>query len=411
MKIKVTPHSIEIDKPEIINSGEYDVTKCEFEFSEEYEGITKQAVFSTCENTYKVPILNDECRIPSEVLEQRGSVLLGVYGYITIEGSLATRYSPTPQYFSVKEGSYREGNDPELPEPSEWEQVLELINQAITETNNLNITASKEDGITTVTITHKDGTEQTVQIEDGKSLEFNWDGTSLGIRQEGQTEYQYVNLQGPKGEPGAIKFEIVETLPTTDIKEDTIYLLPYPTQTVQELPTTGTPYTIYIVESTGKRYVYESNQWVEITENNRYIEYLYVNGSWEIMGGIGVQIDLTNYVQFTDYPTNDGTKSGVIKVSSNDGISVNTSNNRLQATVTDYGTYQSASNSYIIGKGTLENVITGKALETSNNKVTSISSASTDTQYPSAKCVYDIVGNLETILETLDIGSGAVEVL
>lgn len=33
--------------------------------------------------------------------------------------------------------------------------------------------------------------------------------------------------------------------------------------------------------------------------------------------------------------------------------------------------------------------------------VTSISSSSTDTQYPSAKCVYDIVGNIETLLAAL----------
>lgn len=40
------------------------------------------------------------------------------------------------------------------------------------------------------------------------------------------------------------------------------------------------------------------------------------------------------------------------------------------------------------------------------NKVTTISSASTDTQYPSAKCVYDIVGNIESALQTLNTGSG-----
>lgn len=40
--------------------------------------------------------------------------------------------------------------------------------------------------------------------------------------------------------------------------------------------------------------------------------------------------------------------------------------------------------------------ITGK--EDKTNKVTSISASSTDTQYPSAKCVYDIVGNIETLL-------------
>ena len=39
--------------------------------------------------------------------------------------------------------------------------------------------------------------------------------------------------------------------------------------------------------------------------------------------------------------------------------------------------------------------------ETTNNKVTSLSSSSTDAQYPSAKCVYDIVGDIETLLTAL----------
>lgn len=41
-----------------------------------------------------------------------------------------------------------------------------------------------------------------------------------------------------------------------------------------------------------------------------------------------------------------------------------------------------------------------------SNLVTSVSSASTDTEYPSAKLFYDTVGDLETILETLDTGNG-----
>lgn len=49
----------------------------------------------------------------------------------------------------------------------------------------------------------------------------------------------------------------------------------------------------------------------------------------------------------------------------------------------------------------MENVITGKNLETANNKVTSISSSSTDTQYPSAKSVYtsiqDAIGSITGI--------------
>ena len=37
-------------------------------------------------------------------------------------------------------------------------------------------------------------------------------------------------------------------------------------------------------------------------------------------------------------------------------------------------------------------------LEVVSNKVTSLSAQSTDTQYPSAKCVYDMIGDIETLL-------------
>lgn len=43
--------------------------------------------------------------------------------------------------------------------------------------------------------------------------------------------------------------------------------------------------------------------------------------------------------------------------------------------------------------------------EDTANKVTSISSSSTDTEYPSAKCVYDIVGDVESALAALIGGS------
>jgi hypothetical protein len=37
---------------------------------------------------------------------------------------------------------------------------------------------------------------------DGKSLEFHWNGTQLGVRVEGESEYQYVDIKGPEGERG-----------------------------------------------------------------------------------------------------------------------------------------------------------------------------------------------------------------
>ena len=49
----------------------------------------------------------------------------------------------------------------------------------------------------------------------------------------------------------------------------------------------------------------------------------------------------------------------------------------------------------------------GYTAENSANKVTSISSSSTDTQYPSAKCVFDIVGNIESALQIINTGSAS----
>lgn len=94
--------------------------------------------------------------------------------------------------------------------------------------------------------------------------------------------------------------------------------------------------------------------------------------------------DLADYVKNTDYAKNN--KGGVVKIAGwartqvdNDGV--------LLATVSNYEGYQGAANASFISKGTLENVIAGKNLETANNKVTEIDENSTDTQYPSAKAV------------------------
>lgn len=60
-------------------------------------------------------------------------------------------------------------------------------------------------------------------------------------------------------------------------------------------------------------------------------------------------------------------------------------------------------------KQTRANFLAGVApqnMEATTNKVTSLSSSSTDTQYPSAKCVYDfvnsIVGDINTMLDQMN---------
>lgn len=83
-------------------------------------------------------------------------------------------------------------------------------------------------------------------------------------------------------------------------------------------------------------------------------------------------IDLTDYVKNTDYASSNG---GVIKVSAGQGTATNSSGYLIGQTRT-YAQYQSDANTLFVCKGTLDNVLTAR------------------------------IGDLETILETLDTGSG-----
>lgn len=43
----------------------------------------------------------------------------------------------------------------------------------------------------------------------------------------------------------------------------------------------------------------------------------------------------------------------------------------------------------------------GENIQVTNNLVTSVNSSSSDTQYPSAKCIYTLIGNIETLLSNI----------
>ena len=143
---------------------------------------------------------------------------------------------------------------------------------------------------------------------------------------------------------------------------------------------------ISAIESTSQSYTYTSDSdFTNALATNGYVQV----GYYKLSALETQKVDLTNYVTNTDYV--ESGKAGIIRLSSGLGAS----NGYIYLTVYSYENYNSATNGLFVGKGTLENVITGKNLETANNKVTSISSSSTDTQYPSAKCVYDYIQSLD----------------
>ena len=93
--------------------------------------------------------------------------------------------------------------------------------------------------------------------------------------------------KGDKGDAGVIRFISVVSLPTENIDKNAIYLVPI-----------------------------ENNE-----EENRFTEYVYIDGKWEVLGAISVQVDHSEYVKFTD--KSNYYNFGVVKFDNNQGIGVN----------------------------------------------------------------------------------------
>lgn len=217
MQVIVDKHTVTIVKNEIVNEGEYNVQSCNFQLTNDYNNLVNKAEFTSNGTTYRMNIVNNKCEIPIEVLENTGIVTLGVYGYIVDDDTLKLRYSPTPAVFTVEPGSYiANAQNSEGGTPSEYEQLesrvntalneideaLDDVETAVNEANNLDINVSKTGKVATIDVTKKNGTVKTVTLSDGTSLQFNWDGTKLGIKTDNEQSYTYVDLEGPQGPQG-----------------------------------------------------------------------------------------------------------------------------------------------------------------------------------------------------------------
>ena len=190
-----------------------------------------------------------------------------------------------------------------------------------------------------------------------------------------------------------------------DSKVSSVYKYKGTVASYSNLPSTDlTVGDVYNVESTGDNYAWTGTVWDKLGGDIDLSEYYTKTQTDNLLEGKADTEDipdLTDYVKNTDYAGNDNNVAGLIKVYNAYGIKID-SNGSLQARELTNEQYNSATNFALLGKGTLENVITGKNLESANNKTITISSSSTDNEYPSAKAVYDLIGDIDTALDLIN---------
>ena len=211
MKVIVQKHKILLEK-EPINEKEINVSYCEFEFDEDITNdFVKEAYFTLDDKTYKQIINNNRCDYPSEILDKSGVVMIGVVAYKVIDELTEIRYNPSPAYFYTLIGSLKEAENTQPITPSEMEQYEQQLQDGLAEIENLNITATRVSDGVEINIADKQGQISTTKVNDGLSgsdgtdgigLDYNWNGTSLGIKKENESSYEYVNLKGDTGASG-----------------------------------------------------------------------------------------------------------------------------------------------------------------------------------------------------------------
>lgn len=178
LNVEVDKDNVKITNKEKIHNGEYKATQCVFNFSEDFDNLTKEAIFEAEDVIKEMPIINNKCDIPAEILSSNYyNCNLRVYGYDVeeVEGQMTVRlrYSPTYDEFPLWRGSYiPNAEQGEEITPTQFEQYLAALNEGLS------------------------------KVKDGVGLEFNWEDTSLGVKREDEEEYQYTDLKGDKGDPG-----------------------------------------------------------------------------------------------------------------------------------------------------------------------------------------------------------------
>lgn len=442
IKIEKSTRMVDLPKNVIGNDMENLQEKLIFKFTDEFVngqarleykiGSTKNYIVLSKENdTYTMPIKN--------ILTKEGKIEMQLVITETSETEEIPVFKSNVFYLYCNKSINAVNEAPDGYEL--WIETanakLNLMDEALAEVDNLDIDANKVGKITTVEITRKDGTTKSVEIlgEKGDKGEQGIPGEKGEKGEKGDTPVKGVDYFTPQD---------IEDLnipkKTSDLTNDSDYItsqdilgkqniedntlstnnktVPSAINEVNSIAKGANQALSYSnyqsminvfnnmannvynvgqnvmivtlqvpdlwisgIESTSQTYTYTSDSdFVNALATNGYVQV----GYYKLSTLETQKVDLTNYVQFTDYANN--IKPGVIKAGYfSFGMD---SSGFPKALTRDYNYYTNTMNeSHFISKGTLENVITGKDLTTKSY-------------------VDGLVGDIETILTTLDTGNG-----
>lgn len=179
-----------------------------------------------------------------------------------------------------------------------------------------------------------------------------------------------------------LSFQVVQSLPVSDIRTDVIYLVP------SSLP----------------------------SQQNIYDEYIYVNNAWECIGNTaidlsGYELKINKVTSISAQSTDNEYPSAKLLYDSLQALSNVFARIADLASVAFSGSYNDLSNKPTIpaaqvnsdwnSNSGVSQILNKPNVEVQGNKVTVLSSQSTDVQYPSAKLLYDSLQALSNVFAAI----------
>lgn len=221
-----------------------------FTFCDDWQGEQPVAIFTSGDICKKMDVVDGECCVPWEVLQP------GIRKFYV--GCFAgSRITSNAARVDVNASAVGDPEESLPPTPDVYDEMLKASKEAVEVANSVR--------------------------EDADSGKF--------VGPPGE--------KGDKGEPGAVKFIVVTSLPQPG-EEGAIYLL----------------------------YNFQSPM-------NQYDEYIFQNGMWEKIGVANVSVNLDEYVKKTDYAGNGF--PGVVKVSNFvSGLQIDDAGNLSTSPATEY---------------------------------------------------------------------------
>ena len=377
MILKVNKDICEIKQNEVWNVGDYNVHTVEVELSDEFDGLVNKVRYFIEDNSYDMLITDNVAQVPYEATLTEGTIKIGVYGYDADTNILVQSTSPVNKY--ITSGTYTgEADNTEPLTPTDKQQMESAIqqntdditqlqnnkqdvlisgeniktinNESILGSGNINIEGGGSGGTSDYTHLTNKPSINNVTLNGNKSL------NDLGIQPKGN----YLTSETDPTVPTYVKNITQANITSWNNKQNSISDLSTIRSGASAGATAVQPSDLATVATSGS-YNDLSNKPSEVTEST-------VSG-WGFTKNTG-----TYSKPSTGIPKSDLSSS------------VQTSLGKADTALQEHQD------------------ISGK--EDKTNKVTALSSSSTDTQYPSAKCVYDLIGDVETILTTLTTGSG-----